>query len=97
MVRFASFLFVGFTTMIVINPSERKLAKRTSVQRPPMASYSWCVKKHRKLLPEKPRGAGVMQCFFSGHLKFEGLEVSERHVSPLINTSGRVLQILRAT
>ena len=35
--------------------------------------------------------------FFSGHLKFEGLEVSERHVSPLINTSGRVLQILRAT
>ena len=35
--------------------------------------------------------------FFSGHLKFEGLEVSERHVSPLINTSGRVLQILCAT
>ena len=65
-----------------------------------MASYSSCVKKHRKLLPEKPRGAGVMQTgyvFFSGHLKFEGLEVSERHVSPLINTSGRVLQILRAT
>ena len=62
-----------------------------------MASYSSCVKKHRKLLPGKPRGAGVMQCFFSGHLKFEGLEVSERHVSPLINTSGRVLQILRAT
>ena len=31
-VRFASFLSGGFTTMAVINPRERKLAKRTSVQ-----------------------------------------------------------------
>ena len=32
--RFASFLFGGFiTAIIVINPPERKLAKRTSVQR----------------------------------------------------------------
>ena len=31
-VRFASFLSGGFTTMAVINPLERKLAKRTSVQ-----------------------------------------------------------------
>ena len=30
-VRFASFLSGGFTTMAVINPPERKLAKRTSV------------------------------------------------------------------
>jgi hypothetical protein len=30
-VRFASFLSDGFTTMAVINPSESKLAKRTSV------------------------------------------------------------------
>ena len=30
-VRFASFLSGGFTTMAVINPLERKLAKRTSV------------------------------------------------------------------
>ena len=31
-VRFASFLSGGFTTMIVINPPEKKLAKRTSGQ-----------------------------------------------------------------
>ena len=31
-VPFASFLSVGFTAMAVINPPERKLAKRTSVQ-----------------------------------------------------------------
>ena len=31
-VRFASFLSSGFTIMAVINPPERKLAKRTSVQ-----------------------------------------------------------------
>jgi hypothetical protein len=31
-VRFASLLSGGFTTMAVINPPERKLAKRTSVQ-----------------------------------------------------------------
>jgi hypothetical protein len=30
-VYFASFLSGGFTTMAVINPPERKLAKRTSV------------------------------------------------------------------
>ena len=30
-VRFASFLSGGFTTMAVIDPPERKLAKRTSV------------------------------------------------------------------
>ena len=30
-VRFASFLSGGFTTMTVINPLERKLAKRISV------------------------------------------------------------------
>ena len=30
-VRFASFLSGGFTTMTVINPPEKKLAKRTSV------------------------------------------------------------------
>ena len=30
--RFASFLSGGFTTVAVINPPERKLAKRTSVQ-----------------------------------------------------------------
>ena len=30
-VRFASFLSGGFTTGAVINPPERKLAKRTSV------------------------------------------------------------------
>ena len=30
-VRFASFLSSGFTTMVVINPPEKKLAKRTSV------------------------------------------------------------------
>ena len=28
---FASFLSIGFTTMAVINPPERRLAKRTSV------------------------------------------------------------------
>ena len=32
-VRFGSFLSGGFTIMAVINPSERKLAKRTSVKR----------------------------------------------------------------
>ena len=31
-VRFASFLSCGFTTMAVINPSEKKVAKRTSVE-----------------------------------------------------------------
>jgi hypothetical protein len=31
-VRFAHFLSGGFTTMAVINPHEKKLAKRTSVQ-----------------------------------------------------------------
>ena len=31
-VRFARFLSGGFTTMAVINPPKRKLAKRTSVQ-----------------------------------------------------------------
>ena len=31
-VNFASFLSGGFTTMAIINPPERKLAKRTSVQ-----------------------------------------------------------------
>ena len=31
-VHFASFLSGGFTTMAVINPPERKLVKRTSVQ-----------------------------------------------------------------
>jgi hypothetical protein len=31
-VRFASFLSGGFTIIAVINPPERKLAKRTSVQ-----------------------------------------------------------------
>ena len=31
-VCFASFLSSGFTTMEVINPQERKLAKRTSVE-----------------------------------------------------------------
>ena len=31
-VRFVSFLSCGFITAIVVNPSERKLAKRTSVQ-----------------------------------------------------------------
>ena len=31
-VRFDSFLSGGFTTMAVLNPPERKLAKRTSVQ-----------------------------------------------------------------
>ena len=34
-VRFASFLSGGFTTMAVINPTIRKMTKRTSVQ--------WCV------------------------------------------------------
>ena len=33
-VRFASFLSSGFTTVAVINPPKRKLAKRTSVE--------WC-------------------------------------------------------
>jgi hypothetical protein len=32
-VRFASFLSGGFIIQIVVNPLERKLAKRTSVQR----------------------------------------------------------------
>ena len=31
-VRFVSFLSGGFTTMAVINPPERELAKRTSVK-----------------------------------------------------------------
>ena len=31
-VRFASFLSGGFITAIVVNPPERKLSKRTSVQ-----------------------------------------------------------------
>ena len=31
-VRFASFLSSGFTTMAVINPPEKKMAKRTSLQ-----------------------------------------------------------------
>ena len=30
--RFASFLSGGFTTMAVMNPPEKKLAKRTSVR-----------------------------------------------------------------
>ena len=30
--RFASFLSGGFITVIVVNPPEKKLAKRTSVQ-----------------------------------------------------------------
>ena len=30
--RFASFLFGGFTTMAVINPSEKKVAERRSVR-----------------------------------------------------------------
>ena len=30
-VHFVSFLSGGFTTMVVINPPERKLAKRTSM------------------------------------------------------------------
>jgi hypothetical protein len=34
-VLFASFLSGGFTAMAVINPPERKLAKRTSVK--------WCI------------------------------------------------------
>jgi len=39
-VRFASFLSGGSTTMAIINPSEKKLAKRTSVH---------CIKStHRK-------------------------------------------------
>ena len=33
---FASFLSGGFTTMVAINPLERKQAKRTSVQRSTM-------------------------------------------------------------
>ena len=33
-VHFASLLSSGFTTMAVINPPERKLAKRTNVQCP---------------------------------------------------------------
>ena len=33
-VRFANFLSSGFITAIVVNPPERKLAKRTSVQWP---------------------------------------------------------------
>jgi hypothetical protein len=32
-VRFASFFSGGFTTMVVMNPPEKKLEKRTSVQR----------------------------------------------------------------
>jgi hypothetical protein len=32
-VRFASFLSSGFTTMAVMNPPEKKLEKRTSVDR----------------------------------------------------------------
>ena len=39
-VRFASFLSGEFTSMAVINPPERKLAKRTSVQ------YSKADKRH---------------------------------------------------
>ena len=35
-VRFATFLSSGFITVIVVNPPDRKLAKRTSVD--------WCVK-----------------------------------------------------
>ena len=31
-VRFASFLSCGFTTVAVINPPEKKLAKRTSME-----------------------------------------------------------------
>ena len=31
-VRFSSFFSVGFITAIVVNPSERELEKRTSVQ-----------------------------------------------------------------
>ena len=38
-VRFASFLFGGFTTMAVINPPESKLAKRTSVKCFNISSY----------------------------------------------------------
>ena len=42
-VRFASFLSGGFITTIVVNPPERKLAKRTSVE---------CTGMYRKLPPK---------------------------------------------
>ena len=40
--RLVSFLFGGSTTMAVINPTERKLAKRTSVQ--------WCLARERSFM-----------------------------------------------
>ena len=38
-VHFASFLFGVFTTMVVINPPEMKLAKRISVQNMHLAAF----------------------------------------------------------
>ena len=48
-VRFTSFLSGGFITAIVVNPPERKLAKRTSVQ--------WC-----SFEDKGPLGSGVDFC-----------------------------------
>ena len=53
--RFASFLSGGFTTMAVVNPPERKLAKRTSVNCA-VAFYAMAEKRQfMKFFNFKPR------------------------------------------
>ena len=44
-VRFASFLTGGFTTMAVLNPPERKLSKRTSMQCTAVQIYNVMVER----------------------------------------------------
>ena len=46
--RFGSFFSIGFISVIVVNPPERKLAKRTSVT-PPIAEIL-CVKNGRAIV-----------------------------------------------
>ena len=52
-VRFASWLSGGFTTRAVINPPERKLAKRTSVHCVPLVRLLTTEKKCGRLWPKE--------------------------------------------
>jgi hypothetical protein len=56
-VHFASFLSGGFITAIVVNPPERKLAKRTSVQWPDsFENLQNCQNEIHKTRPLKVKG-----------------------------------------
>jgi hypothetical protein len=54
-VRFSSFLSGGITTMAVINPLERKLAKRTFVHcyLPNLSNIDWTIRRQDDR-PSKP-------------------------------------------